>query len=225
MACDQSENEPAEDHRSEGKERVAKHAHPAQPGQHRSVEEFSRSRIPRSNLDRRPGLGEADGKHAEQHHGCEPDVDRPERDRQRTIFPHQPRTQSAQAEEHEPQTEHAVYAEERSVAVNGSQVQSLHVIKSDGRIDHEAEQARADKVPESDRDEKIDRPLVGANPGLSAVAASQANVLPCLESDEDERHDFESAEDRTQRQHRIRSSSEVQVVESADDPTRKINDS
>ena len=44
--------------------------------------------------------------------------------------------------------EHAVHAEERGVAVRGRHVEALHVVERRRRVDREAEQARADGVPE-----------------------------------------------------------------------------
>ena len=73
--------------------------------------------------------------------------------------------EAAQAEQHQADAEHAVDAEQRRVAVGGRHVQALHVVERGRRVDREAEQARADGVPEADRDEAQDRPLVGAEPG------------------------------------------------------------
>ena len=70
-----------------------------------------------------------------------------------------------QAEEHQADAEHAVDAEERGVAVHRRRVQALHVVERDRRVDEEAEQARADQIPERDGDEEVDRPLVRCHPG------------------------------------------------------------
>ena len=130
------------------------------------------------------------------------DVDRPERDRQRAVLPHQPRAQRPQAEQHQPDAQHAVDAEQRGVPVHGRQVQSLHVVERDRRIDHEAEQAGAHEVPERHGDEEVDRPLVGADPWIVGSAAREADILPGFEADQHERHDFEGAEHGPQGQHR-----------------------
>ncbi len=122
------------------------------------------------------------------------------------------------------QAEHAVHAEQRGVSVHRSQVQSLHVVERDRRIDHEAEEAGAHEIPERNGDEEVDRPLVGADPRTVGRAAGEADVLPCFEADQDQRHDFEGAEHRSQGQYRGRCTGEVQVMECSDDASRKIDD-
>ena len=51
------------------------------------------------------------------------------------FFPRFSGTQRAQTEQHQAKAKHAVYAEKRSVSVNGGRVQPLHVVERDGRID------------------------------------------------------------------------------------------
>jgi hypothetical protein len=54
---------------------------------------------------------------------CQPDVDRPERDRERPFVPGKTGSKGTQAEQHQAETEHAVDAEERGVPVHGSEIQ------------------------------------------------------------------------------------------------------
>ena len=81
-------------------------------------------------------------------HQREADVEAPERAFSSARVPHHLAAQPAQAEQHQPDAEHAVHAEQRGVAVQRRQVQALHVVQRQRRIDQEAEQARADQVPE-----------------------------------------------------------------------------
>ncbi len=57
----------------------------------------------------------------------------------------------------------------RGVSMHRRGVKTLHVVKSDRRVDQEAEQAGSDEIPECHRDEEVDRPLVGADPGTLGV--------------------------------------------------------
>ena len=68
-----------------------------------------------------------------------PKFSEPEGEFQWSLLPLATRIQRAEAEQREAQTEHSVHAEQRRVTVDGSQVESLHVIEGDGRIDEEAE--------------------------------------------------------------------------------------
>ena len=70
------------------------------------------------------------------------------------------------------------------MSVHRSQVEPLHIVECDWRVDQEAEQARADKIPERNGYEEIDRPFVSADPGTVSGTLRQADVLPCLETDQ-----------------------------------------
>ena len=100
------------------------------------------------------------------------------------------------------------------MAVQRRRVEPLHVVERDGRVDEEAEQARAHQVPEGDGHEEVDGPAVGGEP---ALGPRQADVLPDLEAHQHQRHHLQRAEHRPQRQHGGRRAREVQVVEGADD--------
>ena len=71
-----------------------------------------------------------------------------------------------------------------------------------------------DQVPEGDRHKKVDRPAVLLHP---RTASREPQVLPRLEADEQQRHDFERAEDRAEREHEGGRATEVQVVQCPDD--------
>src|SRR3974390_1578003 len=111
MAGDQAKHEPAEREGAESEEAVADHAHPAELVHATGVEEFRRACVPRAVLDGGPGLHDADRQHADQDHQRETDVDGPEGEGQRGILPSHTRTQSAEAEQHEAETQHAVDTE------------------------------------------------------------------------------------------------------------------
>src|SRR3546814_6324068 len=51
----------------------------------------------------------------------------------------------AQAEQHQPDAEHAVHPKQRSVTMQRGQVEALHVKQRQRRIDQEAEQTGADQ--------------------------------------------------------------------------------
>ena len=81
--------------------------------------------------------------------------------------------QHPQAKEREPEAEHSVDTEERGVAVDGRQVEALHVVEGDGRIDEEAEEAGSDQVPEGNRDEEVDGPFVVGDPRRFSVGCAR----------------------------------------------------
>ena len=76
--------------------------------------------------------------------------------------------QHAQAQQREAEPEVAVDAEERRVRVYRRRVEALHVVERDGRVDEEAEEARAHEVPEGRGHEEVDGPLVVLDPRRAA---------------------------------------------------------
>ena len=89
------------------------------------------------------------------------------------------------------------------------EVEALHVVQRDGRVDEEAEEACADEVPEGDGHEEVNRPLVCADPWTLSGPTRQANVLPRLEADKNQWHHFESAEDCAECQNGVGRSCEI----------------
>ncbi|HXS31259.1 MAG TPA: cbb3-type cytochrome c oxidase subunit I, partial [Steroidobacteraceae bacterium] len=77
--------------------------------------------------------------------------------------------QAAQGEQQQCDAEHAVHAEQRGVAMQRREVQALHEVQRQRRVDQEAEQARAHQVPERHRDEEPDRPAVARHPRRGAA--------------------------------------------------------
>ena len=55
------------------------------------------------------------------------------------------------------------------MAVHWGEIKPLHIVQSDWMIDHEAEQTGSHEVLERNRNEEINRPLVGADSSLSGV--------------------------------------------------------
>ena len=71
----------------------------------------------------------------------------------------------AQAEDQYRQRQHPEHPEERRMAmVAGERGPDLEV-RDDGQVDQEAEDARADKVPEADRHQEVDGPSVALGEG------------------------------------------------------------
>ena len=60
------------------------------------------------------------------------------------------------------------------------EIKPLHIVQSDWMIDHEAEQTGSHEVPERNRNEEINRPLVGADSCAVRRAAGQSDILPRL---------------------------------------------
>jgi len=91
------------------------------------------------------------------------------------------------------------YTPNSAVGVYGSEVQSLHVVQSDWRVDHEAEESSSDEIPECDGDKEVAWPSVGADPRVVSCAAGESNNLPSLEPNENEWDYFQCTEHRSQR--------------------------
>src|SRR5690349_8534205 len=108
--------------------------------------------------------------------------------------------------------------------VHGSGIQSLHVVKGDWWIDKKTEQSRANKVPKGHSDEEVDRPFIRSNPDLLLSRAGESNVFPGLKPDENQRHDFQRAENRSQAKDNIRRSGEIEMMKGPDDSAGKEND-
>src|SRR3954464_813292 len=107
------------------------------------------------------------------------------------------------------------------MAVHRSEIQSLHVVKRDWRVDHQPEETSAHEIPESNGNEEIDRPFVGADPRAVWRPSRQPDVLPSLETHENQGHDLQRAEYRAQCQDETRNAGEVEMMESSDDATRE----
>src|SRR5688500_11495612 len=88
-------------------------------------------------------------------------------------------------------------------------VEALHVIERDRRIDHETEQPCTERIPECDRDEEVDRPIVVAHPIAGSV---EPYILARLKADKEKRYDFELAENGSEGQHHGGRAREVKVV-------------
>src|SRR5687768_1356259 len=99
------------------------------------------------------------------------------------------------------------------MGVNRSRVKSLHVIQSDRRIDHESEDSRTDKIPERDRDKKVNDPLVLVEPRLHF---RMPDVLKRFVTNEYKRNDLECAEHGAERECDGRRAREIKVMKRSD---------
>src|SRR3546814_8644321 len=63
--------------------------------------------------------------------------------------------------QHQADAERGVHAEQGGVAMQRGQVQALHVVQRQRRVDQETEQAGTHQVPEADREEEQDGPEIG----------------------------------------------------------------
>ena len=109
------------------------------------------------------------------------------------------------------------HAEKSSVAVHRSKVQSLDVIKGDRRVDEESKQARSDEVPECNRKEKVDGPLVFCDPMRLLCRLRETKIVPRFIADGCWRYNLKCAEDRSEANDGGCRSGEVQVMKCADD--------
>ena len=121
--------------------------------------------------------------------------------------------ESPQAEQHQSDAQEPIHTEQGGMAMQRREVESLHVVERQRRIDEEAEQSRADHVPERDRGEEHDGPAITLHPRR---CAAQLEGLIGLEADEGQRHHLERGEARPERDDRRRRSREVQVMQRAE---------
>ena len=187
----------------------------------RLAHELGRARVPVAVLQRGLQLQHAHRQQGEQGHQREADVERPECPGQHTVVPLRFGLEPAQAEQHQADPEHAVDAEQRRVTVQRRQVEALHVVERHRRVDEKPEQAGADQVPETDREEEQDRPSVALHPrhGLAMPPGFMG-----LEPDQRQRHHFESRDARAERDHRRGGAGKIQVMEGAEDATGHEHD-
>ena len=82
------------------------------------------------------------------------------------------------------------------------EVETLNVIEGDGWVDEETEQSGSHHVPECDRHEEIDRPLVIRNPWRLLCWLRETKVIPCLITNQRQRHYLKRAEDRSEADYR-----------------------
>ncbi|MNM65992.1 hypothetical protein D3C81_774590 [compost metagenome] len=168
-----------------------------------------------------PGLHESDRQKAQKHHQQQPDVDGPEGEAERPRFPFKIGGQAAQTEQHQPNSQGTVHAEQSGMPMHRRCIQALHIVQGHRRVDEEAEQPRTNEVPESHGHEEVNRPFVGFDP---RTGSRQSQVLIGFESNQAERNDLQSAECRTEGQHPNGRAAEIEMVERADDPAEQKDD-
>ena len=142
------------------------------------VDDLRRTGVPQSLGDAGPGLVDACRQQRQEDHHRQADVQAPEGGLQEPVGMQRPVVQAAQAEQHQADAQHAVDAEERRMAVGRRHVQALHVVQRCGRIDGEAEQPGADRVPEAHGDEREDRPTCRRRARPRSSSGGRSAALP-----------------------------------------------
>src|SRR3546814_3999473 len=101
------------------------------------------------------------------------------------------------------------------MGMNRRGVEALEIEQCHRRVDHEAEDAGAQHVPEGDGDKAHQRPFHSLHPRGAVLVAP---MFPRLIAEYDERYDFERTERRADRHHRRRGAREIEVMERARHP-------
>ena len=104
------------------------------------------------------------GSKLRRHMAIKPPLSAQNENRSRPSFHSNAGHQHAQAEKHQSDSQHAIDAKECRVPMERRRVESLHVVESDGWVNHEAKQTSPDHVPEGHRDEKVNGPFVAEYP-------------------------------------------------------------
>src|SRR5690606_11810177 len=150
------------------------------------------------------------GQQAEKQHKHQSAVHGPEGNPEHSGLPAVFYCQSLQDEEHQPYGQHTEHTEQCSVAVQRCCLEALHIVKCNGRIDKEAEQAGTNQVPEADRDNEIYWPSVSLDPGR---CAAELQVMVSLEAHEHQRYHLQCAECCSQCNDCRRSTRKIKVME------------
>src|SRR3989339_647900 len=103
--------------------------------------------------------------------------------------------------------------------VKRRRIDSLGIIKNNGRIDQESEHAGADQVPEGHRDEEIDRPFVSV---FLSTGFDNPQIVHNFKSQKGEGNDFQSRKHGAQRNNRGRSPCPEKMMKSAQNTAAQI---
>src|SRR5262249_48053737 len=166
--------------------------------------------------ERDVGLPKALWQERKERHHNQPDVEAPERDGEQPLVPHGWVGEATQAEEHESQAQHAVYAKQGRMAMRGRRIQSLHVIERNRRVYQKAEEPGTNKIPDQPRREKAERPAVDVFPFILPL---DFRAIVRFEANNSERHHLKRRKHTPQRQHARWRAAPVEVMERAQDAT------
>jgi hypothetical protein len=120
--------------------------------------------------------------------------------------------------------QHPEDAHEGCVRVVGGEVRADLVVAHDRQVDQETEHASAHKIPDADRDQVVECPLVWQTDRLAAdfaMLATQPHKMGRIEGQQDERHHLHRRKNRGQRHRGHGLPGEIPVVSRADDPAAK----
>src|SRR5947207_11073024 len=99
------------------------------------------------------------------------------------------------------------------MAVVGCQNSARLEVADDRRVDEEPEDPRADKIPETDGHQEVERPLMPER----RLAVRHRDEIPGIEGQQDEGHDLERRERRGERHIELGLAGEIPVMAGADD--------
>eukprot|EP01022_Parablepharisma_sp_SALTPOND_P004174 TRINITY_DN1187_c0_g2_i1.p1 TRINITY_DN1187_c0_g2~~TRINITY_DN1187_c0_g2_i1.p1 ORF type:complete len:839 (+),score=292.08 TRINITY_DN1187_c0_g2_i1:14101-16617(+) len=221
VTTQQAEGVARQHQRARSEDDVTRHAQPHQCFHDLGMHDLGGTRKPHAAIDAGPGLVDAGRQQRQEHHHRQADIEAPIGGPEQAIGMPLTRIETTQAEQHEPDAQHAVDPEQRRMAVCRCHVQTLHVVQRGRRIDGKAQHARTHRVPETDGDEAQDRPPVGLHPRRSLGAAIG---LQGLQADHGQGHHFEGGEHRPYGDHRGRRAGEVQVMQGAQDAAEEEDD-
>ena len=108
--------------------------------------------------------------------------------------------------------------------MHGSQIQSLHVVERDWRIDEKAEEPRTNKIPECYGDEEVDGPFVIGDPRRFLGRTREAQVLPCFKADQRQRYYLKCTEYCAQCDDGWTGTGKVEMVERSNDAACQEDD-
>src|SRR5690606_23429582 len=185
------------------------------------VDKLGRAGVPQAFGDACPSLVDTRRNQCHEHHHGQANIERPEHGFEQLVVPVGTQGHATQAEQHQTNTQHTVDSEQGGVTMASRQVQALHVVQGDRRVDGKAQQARAYHVPETHGDKAENRPFVSLQPGSSFTALI---VAIGLDTDQGQRHDFQGGEHGTNGDHRGRCAGEVQVVQGSQDTAEQEHD-
>ena len=155
------------------------------------LEKLERTPVPVAIRDHIGELHEAQRKEVGEDHPHQPAIEAPERERDEFVAPVLRPKQVAQAEDEQRHRQHAIDAHQRSVAVVGGQLRAYLVETYNGQINEEAEDTRAEKIPEPDRSKEHDRPAMREWAGAPALLmCAEVQERPSLHRQEHQGNDL-----------------------------------
>lgn len=176
-------------HARNHEDQVGHNANPFDELDETATQEGLTARVPVAIIEDIHHLQDAAGEKSDEHHQYQANVQAPESNADifLDIRPLLVIQNLTQGKGQQSETEHSKNTHQRGVTVIGREHRADFIVTDNRHVDEKAEHARADEVPEADRDEEIERPLVRHGDLLATdltLAARQLDEIPGVEREQ-----------------------------------------